>query len=104
MEAAGSAETPPSLLTRRGLVLGYAALTPRQIEQGIARLSDALDDTLDRQHDFVNELLAPPPPRHPSAHPVPIFATVRLYGRRRRLGHSRHARRCGKAVRRCRFF
>ncbi|HEX3954747.1 MAG TPA: PLP-dependent aminotransferase family protein, partial [Stellaceae bacterium] len=71
LDAAGAAETPPSLLTRRGLVLGYAALTPRQIEQGVARLSDAVDDALDRRHEFVDELLIPPPP--PPAHPAPRF-------------------------------
>src|SRR5271166_6036119 len=66
---------PPSLLTRRGLVLGYAALTPRLIEQGVARLSDAVDDALDRRHDFVDELLTPPPPPRPSppAYPAPRF-------------------------------
>lgn len=75
LESAGAMENPPSLLSRRGLILGYAALTPRQIEQGIARLSDAVDDALDRRHDFVDELLAPPapPPPLPAAHPAPRF-------------------------------
>jgi GntR family transcriptional regulator/MocR family aminotransferase len=36
-----------STLTQRGLVLGYAALSRKQIEQGIARLSDAIDDAID---------------------------------------------------------
>src|SRR5271170_2637400 len=71
LAAAGASEKPPSLLTRRGLVLGYAALTPRQIEQGIARLADAVNDALDRRHDFVDELLASPPPQ--PAHPAPRF-------------------------------
>ena len=68
LESAAAIETPPSLLTRRGLVLGYGALAPRQIEQGIARLSDAVDDALDRRHEFVDELQAPPPvwPVHPA--------------------------------------
>ncbi|HTT79279.1 MAG TPA: rubredoxin, partial [Stellaceae bacterium] len=74
LAAAGASETPPTRLTRRGLVLGYAALTLRQIEQGVARLSDAVDDALDRRHEFVEELLAPPPPRPlPSARPAPRF-------------------------------
>jgi GntR family transcriptional regulator/MocR family aminotransferase len=57
-----------SNLTQRGLILGYAALTPSQIEQGIARLSDAIDDALDDPHAEVNELFARelPPPRLPS--------------------------------------
>jgi GntR family transcriptional regulator / MocR family aminotransferase len=36
-----------SALTQRGLVLGYAALTRKQIEQGVSRLSDAIDDAID---------------------------------------------------------
>ena len=71
LASAGASEKPVSLLMRRGLVLGYGALSPRQIEQGIARLSDVVDDTLDRQHDFVDELLASPPPK--PGHPVPRF-------------------------------
>jgi GntR family transcriptional regulator/MocR family aminotransferase len=75
LDAAGAVESPPSLLTRRGLVLGYAALTPRLIEQGVARLSDAVDDALDRRHDFLDELLTPPAPPRPSppAYPAPRF-------------------------------
>jgi len=34
-------------LSRRGVILGYAALLPRQIEQGIARLSEAIDEALE---------------------------------------------------------
>jgi GntR family transcriptional regulator / MocR family aminotransferase len=34
-------------LTGRALILGYAALSPKQIEKGIARLSDAIDDAID---------------------------------------------------------
>jgi GntR family transcriptional regulator / MocR family aminotransferase len=74
LTAAGASESPASWLTRRGLVLGYAALNQRQIEQGVARLSDAVDDALDRRHEFVEELFAAPPPWPiPSARPVPRF-------------------------------
>lgn len=73
LAAAGAVEQPPTRLTRRSLVLGYGGLTPRQIEQGIARLSDAADDALDRRHELVDELLAPPPPPVPSPHPAPRF-------------------------------
>jgi GntR family transcriptional regulator/MocR family aminotransferase len=52
-------------LTRRGIVLGYASLTPRQIEQGVARLSDAVDDTLDDQPGFVDQLMIHEPLRRP---------------------------------------
>jgi GntR family transcriptional regulator / MocR family aminotransferase len=34
-------------LTSRALILGYAALSPKQIEKGVARLSDAIDDAID---------------------------------------------------------
>jgi GntR family transcriptional regulator / MocR family aminotransferase len=34
-------------LTSRAVILGYAALSPKQIEKGIARLSDAIDDAID---------------------------------------------------------
>jgi len=34
-------------LTNRAVILGYAALSPKQIEKGIARLSDAIDDAID---------------------------------------------------------
>lgn len=49
--------TGPSALTRRGLMLGYAALAPKQIDQGIARLSDAVDDALDGHTIGLNDLL-----------------------------------------------
>ncbi|HSI40417.1 MAG TPA: aminotransferase class I/II-fold pyridoxal phosphate-dependent enzyme [Xanthobacteraceae bacterium] len=48
-------------LSQRGIVLGYASLTPRQIEQGIARLSDVIDDTLDARPAFLDELLVHEP-------------------------------------------
>src|SRR6266852_3466799 len=34
-------------LTSRAVILGYAALSPKQIEKGIARLSDTIDDAID---------------------------------------------------------
>lgn len=66
LAAAGVHLTPARAgLARRGLVLGYATMLPGQIEQAVARLSDVIDDTLDVQPRFVDELLrnAPPPPR-----------------------------------------
>jgi GntR family transcriptional regulator/MocR family aminotransferase len=69
VSAAGAA------LLRRAVVLGYGALTPRQIADGIARLSDAVDDRLDRHHDFLHELLVHEPRRAAPAplarHPAP---------------------------------
>ena len=46
-----------STLTQRGLILGYAALSRKQIDQGISRLSDAIDDALDDPTADVNSLL-----------------------------------------------
>ena len=61
LASAGAREFGGSATHRRSLLLGYAGLVPKQIEQGIARLSDALDDTLDQDHDFVRELLLDEP-------------------------------------------
>lgn len=43
------------------LILGFASSTPKQIEQGIARLSDVIDDTLDTRPGFVDDLLTGAP-------------------------------------------
>jgi GntR family transcriptional regulator/MocR family aminotransferase len=85
LAAAGVVDHAGSALGRRGVVLGYAALTPRQIADGIARLSDAVDDRLDRHHDFLPELLVHEPltvePR-----PAPSRAARHPAG----LGSARH--------------
>ena len=47
MVSGGAYDAADSALSRRGIILGYAALLPRQIEQGIARLSEAIDDALE---------------------------------------------------------
>lgn len=48
--ASGAAhEIRVSRLSRRAIILGYAGLLPRQIEQAVARLSEALDDALEVQ-------------------------------------------------------
>ncbi len=73
LAAAGVREFESSALTRRSLLLGYAGLLPKQIEQGILRLSDAVDDMLDSDHAFVGELLLDEPERaasRPSAPPA----------------------------------
>jgi GntR family transcriptional regulator / MocR family aminotransferase len=57
LRSAGAHELVPTPYGTRGILLGYAGLTPKQIEQGILRLSDAVDDTLDSFPDFVGELL-----------------------------------------------
>ena len=60
-------------------MLGYAALTPKQIEQGIARLSDAIDDAIDDPATDMTALFCRPvravsgSRRQRSAHPAPRF-------------------------------
>ena len=70
LASGGAYETRPSLLAQRGIVLGYACMTPRQIEQGVARLSDAVDDAVDRRQLNVDELAARPAPSHYTAPPA----------------------------------
>ncbi len=55
--SAGAYVSRPSTVIQRGLILGYAALTRKQIEQGIARLSDAVDDAIDDLSADVSQLL-----------------------------------------------
>ena len=56
MASGGAYDTEDSLLARRGIILGYAALLPRQIEAGIARLSEAVDDALELPSDPAAEV------------------------------------------------
>src|SRR5271168_1760387 len=58
----GAWEAVPSLLGQRGMILGYASLTPKQIEQGVARLSDAIDEAVERRQLDIDELAAQPAP------------------------------------------
>ena len=55
-------------VTRRGILLGFGALSERQIEKGIARLSDIVDDALDDHLTEIGELLVDLPPERP---PIP---------------------------------
>ncbi len=64
LSSGGAFETAPSLLAQRGLILGYANLAPNQIEQGIARLSDAIDEAMEKRQLDVDELAARPAPPH----------------------------------------
>jgi GntR family transcriptional regulator / MocR family aminotransferase len=94
-----------STLTQRGLILGYAALSRKQIEQGIARLSDAIDDAIDDPTADVNALFvratmppsAPPKVAGKARHLDSSFLRQpALAGRRRRrrsfaLGTARQA-------------
>jgi len=54
-------------LTGRALILGYAALSPKQIEKGIARLSDAIDDAIDDPTTDMTALFSDQFAPHPAA-------------------------------------
>ena len=72
LASAGAYDGLDTPLSRRGIILGYAALSPKQIEQGIARLSDLIDDRLDASPQFLDELLVNEPlVQVPRAEPVP---------------------------------
>jgi GntR family transcriptional regulator/MocR family aminotransferase len=47
-----------SALTRRGIILGYGSLFRKQIDQGIARLSDAIDDAVDDPNADISTFFA----------------------------------------------
>lgn len=61
LTSAGAAEREPGSLGRRSLLLGYAHIPLKQIEPGIARLSDALDDALDDHLVLLSELMLDAP-------------------------------------------
>jgi GntR family transcriptional regulator/MocR family aminotransferase len=62
MAGGGAHDAMDSDLAKRGVLMGYAALLPRQIEQGIARLSEAIDDALELPNDKLPR--TPPGPGH----------------------------------------
>jgi GntR family transcriptional regulator/MocR family aminotransferase len=72
LSSGGAHETRPSLLGQRALILGHASLTPKQIEQGVARLSDAVDEALDKRQIDVEALATRPAPL--SYAPLPLVA------------------------------
>jgi GntR family transcriptional regulator/MocR family aminotransferase len=53
--------------TARSIILGYAALSPKQIEKGIARLSDAIDDAIDDPATDMAAFFSDQPARPPVA-------------------------------------
>ena len=84
LAAAGAYDLDASPQHRRALLMGYAGLAPKQIEQGIARLSDAVDDTLDTDHHLIRELLLDEPlPHRPRLTAVRGGAPARAAPRRR---------------------
>lgn len=61
-------------MAKRGILLGFGALSERQIEKGIAKLSDIVDDALDDHLTEIDQLLVDLPPHRP---PIP---TTRIRG------------------------
>jgi GntR family transcriptional regulator/MocR family aminotransferase len=61
-------------MARRGILLGFGALSERQIEKGIAMLSDIVDDALDDHVTEIDQLLVDLPADRP---PIP---TARIRG------------------------
>ena len=57
LASAGATALTPSLLERRALILGFGALLPKQIEQGVDRLSEIIDDTIDDPSTDVTQFL-----------------------------------------------
>ena len=53
--------------TARSIILGYAALSPKQIEKGIARLSDTIDDAIDDPATDMAAFFSDQPARLPVA-------------------------------------
>jgi GntR family transcriptional regulator / MocR family aminotransferase len=47
LASGGAYDAGETDLSKRAIIMGYATLTPKQIEQGIARLSEAVDDALE---------------------------------------------------------
>jgi GntR family transcriptional regulator/MocR family aminotransferase len=72
MSSAGAYESNPSAMSRRSIFLGYSALSPKLIEDGVARLSQIVDDTLDARPAFFNELLLHEPVRLVPANIKPV--------------------------------
>ena len=88
LASGGATALTPSLLERRALVLGFGALLPKQIEQGVDRLSEIIDDTIDDPSTDVTQFLVRVPgvpmPRSGCAagRPriwTPVSASERLY-------------------------
>ncbi len=70
-------------LIGRAILLGYAALSRKQIEKGIARLSDAIDDAIDDPATdmtayFLQQSSVAPPLSRPTRHLSPRLLAPRL--------------------------
>lgn len=95
-------------LTSRAIILGYAALPPKQIEKCIAPLSDAIDDAIDDPATDMTALFSDqfgsPAPSSPASAIWPHdFGSNRLYAARRRFLQSPEKPLHDKVARQCLF-
>ena len=91
LKSAGVWHRAATPLVARGIVLGYGAMMPWQVVDGIARLSDAMDDRLDRHHDLLHDLLGNEPRLAAAPHPAPTLRhrlALRPGTRRRPQSHA----------------
>jgi GntR family transcriptional regulator/MocR family aminotransferase len=69
-------------LSSRAIMLGYAALSPKEIEKGVARLSDAIDDAIDDPTTdmtaYFSQSMATMAPMRSAAHLAPRPLAPRL--------------------------
>jgi GntR family transcriptional regulator/MocR family aminotransferase len=94
LASGGACAARPSALTRRGIILGYGSLLRKQIDQGITRLSDAIDDAIDDLNADVSAFFTTTLPFHIPPKPVkPVIKSRHLDSRFRRqpaLSSRRH--------------
>jgi GntR family transcriptional regulator/MocR family aminotransferase len=57
LPSGGAVSIVPSLLDRRALMIGFGAVTPKQIDQGVDLLSEIIDDAIDDPATDVTEFL-----------------------------------------------
>jgi GntR family transcriptional regulator/MocR family aminotransferase len=74
LESAPVHDGETGTIAKRGILLGFGALSERLIEKGIAKLSDIVDDALDDHLTEIDQLLVDLPPERP---PIP---TARIRG------------------------
>jgi GntR family transcriptional regulator/MocR family aminotransferase len=74
LESAPVHDGETGTMTKRGILLGFGGLSERQVEKGIAKLSDIVDDALDDHLTRIDELLVDLPADRP-----PIL-TARIRG------------------------
>ena len=85
-------------LTSRAIILGYAALSQKQIEKGIARLSDAIDDAIDDPATDMTALFSDQFAAAPAAPPAKRNLAPRLRQQPALRGPSPHRASSGQII------